>query len=272
MKALKTPNASSLPSDIVVKLAFFISEWSTVLNFLEALRPAKVLGPLEHLWQLHLAEYQERDLWPSLALSNSGRGFRDDLEEIAKFYSKVFADASTDLAWFCRIVHSAVSVHWGRSPFSFMSSRITDLDTLYQWKQIHIVSIEKNAVDPDLVFETLSCLQYLSEITWKLYDHKVAVAVFRYAASSSSLRKLALNDFGISIVISTSMTNNLLMWIASQPVQFISLKGFMWENDDLRHQLMTSALEKPSLDRFGMKEIHGSTWKFRGRFYRRMNL
>ncbi|CAK4870837.1 unnamed protein product, partial [Aphanomyces euteiches] len=105
MKKAKTSKAPSLPSEIVVKVAFFISEWSTVVTFLEALRPAKVLGPLEHLWQLHLMSWKERQLWPSLDLTDSGQAFQVHLEGIAKFYSKVFVDITTDLAWFRQIIH-----------------------------------------------------------------------------------------------------------------------------------------------------------------------
>ncbi|KAF0731411.1 hypothetical protein Ae201684P_007341 [Aphanomyces euteiches] len=273
MKKAKTSKATSLPTEIVVKVAFFINEWSTVVTFLDALRPAKVLGPLEHLWQLHLMSWKERALWPSLDLADSDQASKVHLEGIAKFYSKVFVDTTTDRAWFRQILDPAASGHWACRDLPSKASRCVDLDTLNQWKPIRIVSIDKNAIKTNLVIETLSCLPYLSEITWQICEHEIAATLFQYAASSSSLRKLDLKDFGTTCIdMSTCMANNLMKWVASQPVQFISIKGFKWKNIDQRHQFMTLALEKPTFDCFGWKVLNGSERRTRGWFNRRKKL
>ncbi|KAH9112762.1 hypothetical protein LEN26_001978 [Aphanomyces euteiches] len=50
------------------------------------------------------------------------------------------------------------------------------------------------------------------------------------------------------------------------------MKGYMWENNDLRQQIVTCALEKPTLERFVMEEINASKWKILGKFNRRKKL
>ncbi|CAK4082422.1 unnamed protein product [Aphanomyces euteiches] len=280
MKKAKTSKVPSLPLDIVVKVVFYIGEWYNVVAFLEALRPRKMLGPLEHLWQLHLMAWKAPDLWPLLDLTDSGQAFKVHLEGIVKLYSKVLVNLTTDVAWFRQIALPTVAVHWTCTHLRSKSRPFVDLNTINQWKNFQIVSIDKEAVNPKLVFETLSCLEYLSEISWQFSEHEMAVALFQYAASSSSLRKLDLESVAtciffsssVTTTMSTSMANDLLTWVVSQPVQFISMKGYMWENNDLRQQIVTSALEKPTLERFVMEEINASKWKILGKFNRRKKL
>ncbi|KAH9193972.1 hypothetical protein AeNC1_004052 [Aphanomyces euteiches] len=94
MEATELP----LPQDILIKIVFFVEEWTTVTEVLKALRPTKVLGPLEHLW-LQL-QWSEWDLWPRLDLSRIDAASRKHLEGIAKYYSQIFVDYKTDMAWF----------------------------------------------------------------------------------------------------------------------------------------------------------------------------
>ncbi|CAK4093559.1 unnamed protein product [Aphanomyces euteiches] len=64
-----TPIWSELTVDIVLTIAFSIPEASSLFAFLEALRPYKMLGPLEHLYLLGLTHWLKTYLSPTTQIS-----------------------------------------------------------------------------------------------------------------------------------------------------------------------------------------------------------
>ncbi|KAG9399958.1 hypothetical protein AC1031_011424 [Aphanomyces cochlioides] len=105
------PGTPSLPIDIVVKVAFFIPDWSTVLVQLDALRPAGVLGPLEHLWQLKALGWSEYDLWPRLDLVRMTDA-HFHVEGIAKYYSNIVVTNDAHPEWLRDYVSPTTCIHW----------------------------------------------------------------------------------------------------------------------------------------------------------------
>ncbi|KAG9399910.1 hypothetical protein AC1031_011375 [Aphanomyces cochlioides] len=92
----------------------------------------------------------------------------------------------------------------------------------------------------------------------------MATAVFHYAASSTTLRTLeveACEDFtdGYSPITST-MAENLYEWIASQPIESITIKYFVWEVYSQRHAVVSSALAKFSLKKLEIDEEYVCLW------------
>ncbi|CAK4080056.1 unnamed protein product [Aphanomyces euteiches] len=91
--------ALSIPHDILVKIVYFVQEWSSVASLLEALRPAKVLGPLEHMWHLHFVlKWHGEDLWPRLDLTKLDTDSCTHLEGIVKYHAQVAVNSKTIVA------------------------------------------------------------------------------------------------------------------------------------------------------------------------------
>ncbi|KAG9399916.1 hypothetical protein AC1031_011381 [Aphanomyces cochlioides] len=143
-----------MPVDIAVKIAFYIEEWATVAAFLEALRPAEALGPLEHLYQLHLLQWDEGDLWPDLDLTKMDEVSRIHVEAIAKFFSQVDVDGETDVHWVRQYVDPNAAIYWKQSS----DGKYIHPETLIAWKDLRINAFDSAIIDPSKFTETLAYL------------------------------------------------------------------------------------------------------------------
>ncbi|KAH9117406.1 hypothetical protein AeMF1_008820 [Aphanomyces euteiches] len=112
-KVTVVPAWTILPTDVIVKIAFFIPDESDLFTFLEALRTFNVLGPLEHLHKLGLKRKHE-ELWPTLKITPAvlESQFSTLFEAIAKFYSHVVIKDMTDVKWLRKHLNPAVQVEW----------------------------------------------------------------------------------------------------------------------------------------------------------------
>ncbi|KAH9101934.1 hypothetical protein AeMF1_021380 [Aphanomyces euteiches] len=187
-----------LPNDILVKIVFFIEDFMDVATFLDALRPAKILGPLEHLWSLHFEfEWPEVDLWPCLSVFE----MTSASSVHAKYYAQVTVHNKTDLAWAHRpLARMDISSYHitGALPF---------LEDIYRWN----CSLKS----AEAVFEYAASSLYLREV---------------------GLRK-ECDSRGInSSVITALMGENIIKWSQSRPIQIFRLKEFTWESPDLRRR------------------------------------
>ncbi|CAK4651062.1 unnamed protein product [Aphanomyces euteiches] len=130
--------------DIVVKIVFYIEEWATVTAFLDALRPSQALGPLHHLHQLHLLEWNERLWWFKLDLTKMDEASRIHVEAIAKFYSKLEVDAKTNVHWVRQYIDPNAAIYWKQS----RDGKYVDPETITQWKDLRITAIGSAIIDP----------------------------------------------------------------------------------------------------------------------------
>ncbi|KAG9399907.1 hypothetical protein AC1031_011372 [Aphanomyces cochlioides] len=283
MKKIKPSMVSLLPFDVMAKIVFFIREWNVVLTCLEALRPANGLGPLESLLRLHLLNWKECDLWPTLDLTKLNEASRVDVETIAKFYSKVTVNVKTNADWARQYIHPNASVEMKDvhildgdddvimelEDIEDGSSYDLDTETLAKWKDIRVVAIDEK------IFTMPSCLVYfprLVVIDCQECIRQMAEAMFDYAASSSSLRILRLEAYESynhgHCSITSAMAKNLIQWIKSQPIESISIKFVIWEVFSQRNAVVSSALAKLSMKKLEIVEEYASGWYSRGDFCR----
>ncbi|KAH9144134.1 hypothetical protein AeRB84_011907 [Aphanomyces euteiches] len=233
-----------LPNDILVKIVFFIEDFMDVATFLDALRPAKILGPLENLWSLHFEfEWPEVDLWPCLSVFEMTSASSVHLEGIAKYYAQVTVHNKTDLAWIHHYCDPSVSIRW-----------IGRIDLSREWTSLRIISLEVNFSCAYFV-RALQALPFLEDIYRWNCSLKSAEAVFEYAASSLYLREVGLrkecDSRGInSSVITALMGENIIKWSQSRPIQIFRLKEFTWESPDLRRRVLSAVLMNPALKSF----------------------
>ncbi|KAH9144138.1 hypothetical protein AeRB84_011911 [Aphanomyces euteiches] len=255
-KTKQLDQAPNVPLDIIVKVAFFIPDWSTVLEFLRALRPANVLGPLEHLWQLRCClGWNDYDLWPQLNLIRMDDASQPHVEGIARFYPKVIASYITDVAWCDRFLNRNASIYWARSAGLVMGPKL-----LLPWTPFRIISIDLVNFDPQQLEETLSYLKHLEILKYHGCSPTTAPAIFSFVASSLSLQELLLGTMGgrnpDHCTMTTNMTADLVKWLESQPIRRLEMENFTWQDPKLRHQAMTMALASPTLEEFKMKEVY----------------
>ncbi|KAG9399951.1 hypothetical protein AC1031_011417 [Aphanomyces cochlioides] len=228
---------SYLPFDVVVKIAFFLPEWRTVLDLLQALHPAKALGPLDHQWQLNLLGWKSDQLWPSLDITKMDKISQIHLSAITIYYSEIMVDCNTDLAAFHRFIHPTASI----------ICKIPNTHSLNQLKDFPITKFH------------LDRLERGQDIT---------EAIFKFAASSISLRELEASTFEraeyFHCTINTSMVANLLKWIEFNPVRRLKLENFSWETPSLLHQVVSAAMSCPTLDRTAIFGTYVSNMVSRG--------
>ncbi|KAH9186402.1 hypothetical protein AeNC1_011624 [Aphanomyces euteiches] len=130
------PGWSTLPVDVIVKIAFAISSPADLVAFLDALRPYNLLGPLEDLYNL-TRTCQLDDLWPSLRLTSEllVSPNRSSYEEIAKFYTNVVVQKLSDVEWLKAHLNTKAKIQW-----TFTTSPLT-MEIVESWFDLNITSI-----------------------------------------------------------------------------------------------------------------------------------
>ncbi|KAH9123204.1 hypothetical protein AeMF1_005756 [Aphanomyces euteiches] len=259
-----------LPTEVMVKIAFFIPEWSDLEHFLNAFEPnSDILGPLENLRKLIMLGWRSIDLWPRLNLSKFNAPSRIPLEGIAKYYSKVAVNEKTDVVWVRQFVDPMAAISWTKS---HDYRGYIQPNMIQRWKECQITSINFTNIHPNQLEEALSYLDFLHDLQWHRCTPPIATTIFKFMASTLSVRELILETVDRRVenhcVITNSMATDLLKWIESQPIQRFELENFTWESKSLRQQVLTTVLEKPTLERFRLFEGSSATWIFQG-FYDR---
>ncbi|KAH9095361.1 hypothetical protein LEN26_017870 [Aphanomyces euteiches] len=257
-----------LPIDIAVKIAFFIPERSSLELFMMALRPAHSLGPLEHLWQLLQLETSWM-VWPHLTLITTDEPFRLHIEHITQYYSVIQVNETVDPMWLRKYVDHLMRIHWSRS----RDDGPSDFEWLTQWKNFRLTVVSNSMhQNPNrsvpLLIDNLPHYQYLVNLTWSDCNTALASAIFQYAATSSSLKKLHICTYEGGhtdhCTIATSMAKDLKQWITLQPVQYLVLGYFTWEDFSLRNQVTTAMLNTKTMRRFAICRNHTDNIAFEG--------
>ncbi|KAH9130165.1 hypothetical protein LEN26_008788 [Aphanomyces euteiches] len=261
MKKVKTGKTIRLPSDIVVKIAFFLPCWATVDRYLEALRPGNVLGPLEHLWHLRLLGWRDNILWPRLMLPKTDEASRVHVEGISKYYPVVDANEAIDLDWFRRFVDPLVAIHWS------WTTHFDDFDMLKKWSAFRIIYFNLTRVPSANITEVLSCLQHLTILEHHNCTSGVAAAILKFAATGRYVRELELFSRANSpCTMTTAMAMDLVRWVSSNSVRRLKLKTFNWEDQNLRNTIMETALGSKSLEALSLGQTKSPnsmmTWSF----------
>ncbi|KAF0727970.1 hypothetical protein Ae201684P_009440 [Aphanomyces euteiches] len=221
------------PVEVVLKTAFFIAEISDLLAFLEALRPAGLLGPLEHLWQLRLVK-QQKELWPTLEITKEDltldAAFRKCLAEFAKCCSRVRVHNVRDIQWLRRHLPPTVDQNW----------EITTLQTSpnisNDWSKLRITSSHVHgALRTDTSLEALQQLKHLTTLIVVITEESMS-SDLEFAAKSERLIHLELRPaFKLrgKILVNNIMLNNLIKWFKQQPVGRFHMSGWDLQFTDI---------------------------------------
>ncbi|KAH9082668.1 hypothetical protein LEN26_021251 [Aphanomyces euteiches] len=258
-----------LPLDIIVKIAFFIPNWSTMELFMRALRPANVLEPLEHLWQLQQLNWNPRDLWPHLNLRKLDEPCRSHVECLAKYYSVIQVDKTVDPLWLRQHTNSSTCIQWWR----WHNDTTSDFGWLTQWKNFRLTAVNNTARHSPksgvaLLIEHLPHYKYLVELTWSDCSTALTSTIFQFAATSSTLRNLHISTYEGNqtdhCTITRSMAKALLKWITLQPIDRFTIANFTWEDLSLQIKVATALLSNTSLQRFKIFGVEASNISFEG--------
>ncbi|KAG9403218.1 hypothetical protein AC1031_005865 [Aphanomyces cochlioides] len=207
-----------LPVEVLLKTAIFIAEFSDLLSFLEALRPAGFLGPLEHLWQLRLVK-EHNELWPTLEITKEDltldAASRKCLVEYAKCCTRVRVHNVRDIQWLRRHLPPTVDQNW----------EITTLPTSPKfsnnWSKLRITSLHVHGpLTADGSLEALQQLKHLTTLIVVVTEESMN-SILEFAAKSEQLIDLELRpSFNLrgTILVNNIMLNNLIKWFKRQPV------------------------------------------------------
>ncbi|KAH9129993.1 hypothetical protein LEN26_008957 [Aphanomyces euteiches] len=241
------PMPSSLHSDIVIKLVFFLPDWSTVVNFLKAFRPTNMLGPLEHLWEPAFARLEARRSMDSVGCD--------------KYFPEASIDGYTNVKWCREYINRATAIHYIR--FCDCKPSV-DSTILKPWTPFRLLSLRMSIFTPDIDPVVFSYLGTLVDLKWTVSTLEQASDVLKFAASSSALLGLHITcpSNWDSFHISTSVANDLLEWIVSRQIQSLRLTYVKWETPSLRNNVLTTALGQSSLETFGIAEFDRSKLSF----------
>ncbi|KAG9399786.1 hypothetical protein AC1031_011209 [Aphanomyces cochlioides] len=130
---------STLPADLVIKIAFALPNASDLFALLEVLRSLINLGPLESLYRLGLT-HNHSDLWPSLCLKPSILSSQEisAFEEVAQYYKNVQTKefwSSEGVEWLKANLNPMATIQWEVQESPVM------VDVGSDWSELRIHSL-----------------------------------------------------------------------------------------------------------------------------------
>ncbi|KAH9150837.1 hypothetical protein AeRB84_006412 [Aphanomyces euteiches] len=249
MKKIKT-DTTLLPLEAMANVAGYIPDWTTLKHFVEALHSVKVLGPLEQFLQLESRGINHTLFWPYLDLTRMTIQQRVHVQDIMKCHSNVVVNNQVDVSWFRQHINPKASIHCsGGTRIGYY--RYITRSWMNDWKEFRIISFDPWAINvnandfPQLLVD----FKHLVSLQWKYCSSAVAEAIFEFAASSSTLRDLFLNNVE-SWSVTESMGNNLIQWVRSGPIRSLQMERYIFEKMHQHDQLIALVSGKPSVGKF----------------------
>ncbi|CAK4939942.1 unnamed protein product [Aphanomyces euteiches] len=247
-------NYSPLPTDIVMTISRFLPTSTDLFSFLEALRGANHLGPLESLRQLALSK-ETSELWPSLEISPKDESLtpsaRKALESYAMHYNLVQVHDLSCIQWL-RLDRFDPNAEWHLSWKDHI-----DVDTWNEWTKVQITKIDITMCQEDTymfqeTFEPmLSQLIYLKAIKACFSEPLMAEMILSFAASSAELTHVELQlDHGSYLTITPTMARNVIQWFQRQSVQVLKFSAWSVQIEDaqLRDEFYNAIFSCPTLE------------------------
>ncbi|KAH9125432.1 hypothetical protein AeMF1_003942 [Aphanomyces euteiches] len=236
---------SRLPLDIIVKIAFSIPDTEDLFAFLEALRPAIDLGPLEHLNQLGPTK---SDLWPSLRLNASILDLptRSSFEAIAQYYSNVIVeDVWENVGWLKSHLNPTAKIVWAFKKYKSPVDRMDD------WSDLRITRLvsSRRYKDPPVGWaQTLSRLPFLTSLTMDDATCNLDEA-FEFLCNSENITELQITDAYYRMTASSLLY--LAKWFRQHPVQKFEcvVSHFASIDKAVRQEFCQALLNCSTLDR-----------------------
>ncbi|KAH9101945.1 hypothetical protein AeMF1_007677 [Aphanomyces euteiches] len=258
-----------VPVNLVFKIAFFLEDWETLHTFIVAVLRSKALGPLKHIWHLYAdLRWNHAFLWPRLRLTRitMDPASLEHLQGIARYYSKIIVDETTDVNWVRQHVHPLASIAWIRP------TKKLDAKSLQAWKSFRITSLEKIDNTPRSCLQAFPILERIQVVD---ITREIAEDVLKYAAFSNTVRSLDLrtsfSEIVAPCVITTKMANWLFRWFAYHPIRSFKLHKFAWKNQAVRAQILSNILAKPTIEIFQVAESFDNVILLVSDYARRFN-
>ncbi|KAH9186400.1 hypothetical protein AeNC1_011622 [Aphanomyces euteiches] len=233
---------SRLPVEVVVKIAFAIPDPDDLFDFLEALRPYKVLGPLEDLYQLGLA-FAHSDLWPLLripyVMTKSPK--RHWYDNIARYYPKVVVEGKLDVEWLKKIgvqsIELIMTLEW---------------PLVGDWASLTITefTVSFHGNEPENWTNLLPQMHQLIRLKVSGANEDGINGVCAFAAESNNLIHLEI-DFQFWNSPQTAI-RNLIKWFNRQPVRVFGGNGMVWGSNQevaLKQQFYKAMFNCPTMDK-----------------------
>ncbi|KAG9405917.1 hypothetical protein AC1031_003834 [Aphanomyces cochlioides] len=222
--------ARRCPADVVMMIGSYIAKPKHLFTYLEALRPANLLGPLEHLWQLGLVK-KHSDVWPSLVLWNDDVAFDSNvltsLQAFAKYY-KVVEVHDIDNLQYLNPQYFDPSTEW-----HMYSNTTRMIDTWQEWTSFRVTrwqwTLCRNALDlaRSSFLAALPQLSYLSSLSLMVQGSTLLDAVLAFASNSRELIELRLDCFLTQrLSVTTEMLQNVIRWFERKPVRMFKFSSW----------------------------------------------
>ncbi|CAK4218566.1 unnamed protein product [Aphanomyces euteiches] len=240
---------ATLGEDVASKIALFIADQSDLIAFLGALRPLKLLGPLEHLLQLSL-DHPRANVWPKLdlsALDLTSLTTFVAVEATAKYYSCVSVTDFTDMQWLETHLNPEVKLEWS------IDSDPSSVQYWNEWTSLHMthLSITVKNFNYSHLVDALPLLNNLKSLCLSVPIGKVnwLDEVLAFAATSAHLESLELLTAQRQN-ITASMVQNTIAWFNRQPVRVFAMWNWNWVFVDkiLTQTFFDTIFDYPMLD------------------------
>ncbi|KAH9139089.1 hypothetical protein AeRB84_016621 [Aphanomyces euteiches] len=219
-----------LPVDILWKIAFLIGDVEDLIDFLEALGPCDLLGPLAHLYELFTTHHHS-ELWPRLRLNRSilDSSERHLYEKIVKYYGHIVVDdVWEDMAWLQRYLNPMAQIAWNLQDIDIPLTSIR-LDDWAEFKIFHLAVDLRDDHDAIWCTVALSELPSLTclEANISCYDLD---AFFANVAASKQITQLHLSfdEYQLTAFDLVHLTE----WLRHQPVCQFGCELGDWEDLD----------------------------------------
>ncbi|KAF0684303.1 Aste57867_23700 [Aphanomyces stellatus] len=246
-----------LPTTILLDIALFLPDASSMFAFLNALGSSDLRGPLEPLWQL---KTYHSHVWPHLWLSpthcfTDSEETRVHLEAMAPYYTHVILDGEFNVAWLRQHFLPTTSTEWRQFPNCGVQRLAEWFD---EWAKLRITRIISTLDDVNPLVSYLPKLQpHLEHMTldrgFDSWFRPSIAPIIDFLATSQHLTELCLkNVYATTDECINQMVLNLTRWLKRNPVRKLTLDPIYTEDDQVACEFITTMFACPTMEELSL--------------------
>ncbi|KAG9397832.1 hypothetical protein AC1031_016542 [Aphanomyces cochlioides] len=236
-------------------IVFFITHAKDLLSFLETLRPAINLGPLELLHQLG-SILDHSSFWPSLLIDASTIGLLSTppYRDIVKYYSNVTIEYGgwEIIQWMKKYLSPTAAIEWRIDTIPEKMNNVDDW-TSFRITDVSIAITKENASTWKNVFPRLDHLTSL-RVANKYGNLKEIFAILSVTKTIIEFEVVAENGYAVQ----RDDVLHLIQWFHRQPVREFEawFKDVKLLDVELRQALCEAMFNCPSLERLKLAAFY----------------